>query len=141
MGIQTKSTREKFSRLRQSLVHLVREMKQLVEPFFSDRPVIKGTVYELRRKCGKPGCKCAQGELHARMVVSASEKGRTRLRVIPRGFLVEVQGRVKRYQELRRVRARVVVIHRQMLRVLDEMEAMRREELPASGKKGSSKGE
>jgi hypothetical protein len=75
------------------------------------------------------------------MVVSASEKGRTRLRVIPRGFLVEVQGRVKRYQELRRVRARVVVIHRQMLRVLDEMEAMRREELPASGKKGSSKGE
>jgi len=141
MGIQTKSTKERFSRLRQSLLHLVSEMKQLVEPFFSDRPVIKGTVYELRRKCGKPGCKCAQGELHARMVVSASEKGRTRLRVIPRGFLVEVQGRVKRYQELRRVRARVVVIHRQMLRVLDEMEAMRREELPASGKKGSSKGE
>jgi hypothetical protein len=61
--------------------------------------------------------------------------------VIPRGFLVEVQGRVKRYQELRRVRARVVVIHRQMLRVLDEMEAMRREELPASDKKRSSKSE
>jgi hypothetical protein len=141
MGIQTQSAREKFSRLRQSLLHLVNEMRPLVEPFFSDRPVIKGTVYELRRKCGKPGCKCAQGELHARMVVSASEKGRTRLRVIPRGFLVEVQGRVKRYQELRRVRARVVVIHRQMLRVLDEMEAMRREQLPSSNKKGSSKGE
>jgi hypothetical protein len=141
MGIQTKSTREKFSRLRQSLLHLVNEMKQLVEPFFSDRPVIKGTVYELRRKCGKPGCKCAQGELHARMVVSASEKGRTRLRVIPWGFLVETQQKVGRYQELRRIRARLVVIHRQMLRVLDEMEAMRREELPASDKKGSSKGE
>jgi hypothetical protein len=141
MSIQTKSTREKFSRLRQSLVHLVNEMKQLVEPFFSDRPVIKGTVYELRRKCGKPGCKCAKGELHARMVVSASEKGRTRLRVIPRGFLVEVQERVKRYQDLRRVRTRLVAIHRQMLRVLDEMEAMRREELPTSDKKGSSKGE
>ncbi len=141
MGIQTKSAREKFSRLRQSLVHLVSEMKQLVEPFFSDRPVIKGTVYELRRRCGKPGCKCAQGDLHARMVVSASEKGRTRLRVIPRGFLVEVQERVKRYQELRRVRARLVTIHRQMLRVLDEMEGMRREGLPSSDKKGASKGE
>jgi hypothetical protein len=141
MGIQSKSAREKFSRLRQSLVHLVGEMKQLVEPFFSNRPVIKGTVYELRRRCGKPGCKCAQGDLHARMVVSASEKGRTRLRVIPRGFLVEVQERVKRYQELRRVRARLVTIHRQMLWVLDEMEGMRREELPASDKKGASKGE
>ena len=141
MGIQTKSTREKFSRLRQSLLQMVNEMKRLVEPFFSDRPVIKGTVYELRRKCGKPGCKCAQGELHARMVVSASEKGRTRLRVIPGGFLVEVQGKVKRYQELRRVRAQLVRIHRQMLRVLDEMEAMRREELPASDKKSFSKGQ
>jgi hypothetical protein len=140
MGIQNKSAREKFSRLRQSLVQLVSEMKRLVEPFFSDQPVIKGTVYELRRRCGKPGCKCAQGELHARMVVSASEKGRTRLRVIPRGFFVEVQERVRRYQELRRVRARLVGIHREMLKVLDEMEAMRREDV-SSDKKRSSKGE
>jgi hypothetical protein len=141
MGIQTKSAREKFSRLRQSLLHLVSEMKQLVEPFFSDRPVVKGTAYELRRRCGKPGCKCAKGELHARMVVSASEKGKTRLRVIPRGFLGEVQEQVRRYQELRRIRARLVTIHRQMLRVLDEMEAMRREELPSADPKRSSKGE
>ncbi len=140
MGIQTKAAREKFSRLRQSLLQLVSEMKRLVEPFFSDGPVIKGTVYELRRQCGKPGCKCAQGELHARMVVSASEKGRTRLRVIPWGFLVEVQQKVRRYQELRRIRARLVAIHREMLKVLDEMEAMRREELPSSDKKRSSKG-
>src|SRR3990170_8480446 len=116
MGIQSKSAREKFSRLRQSLLQLVSEMKRLVEPFFSDRPVIKGTAYELRRRCGKPGCKCAQGELHARMVVSASEKGKTRLRVIPRGFLVEVQQKVRRYQELRRARARLVEIHREMLK-------------------------
>jgi hypothetical protein len=71
------------------------------------------------------------------MVVSASEKGRTSLRVIPHGFLVEVQTKVRRYQELRRARARLIQVHRQMLRVMDEMEAMRREELPCSGKKGS----
>jgi hypothetical protein len=141
MGIQTKSAREKFSRLRQSLVQLVNEMKRLVEPFFSDRPVIKGTVYELRRRCGKPGCKCAKGQLHARMVVSASEKGKTRLRVIPRGFLLEVQQKVRRYQDLRRIRVRLVAIHREMLKVLDEMEAMRREALSSSDKKRSGKGE
>jgi hypothetical protein len=120
---------------------MVNEMKRLVEPFFSDRPVIKGTVYELRRRCGKPGCRCAKGELHARMVVSASEKGKTQLRVIPRGFLVEVRQKVGRYQELRQIRARLVAMHREMLRVLDEMEAMRREELVSSDKKGASKGE
>src|SRR3972149_2284049 len=135
MGIQRKADREKVSRLRQSLLHLADEIKGLVEPFFSDRPVIKGTVYELKRRCGKPGCKCARGELHTRMVVSASEGGRTKLQVIPQGFLVEVQAKVRRYQELRRVRARLGENYRNMLKVMDEMEAMRREEVPVPGRK------
>jgi hypothetical protein len=141
MGIQSKAAKGKFSRLRHSLVELLDEMRGLIEPFFSDRPVIKGTVYELKRKCGKPGCKCAQGELHARMVVSASEGGKTRLRAIPRGFLVDTQQRVRRYQELRRARARVVEIHRQMLKLIDEMEGMRREELSSSGKERDGSGD
>jgi hypothetical protein len=140
MGIQRKADREKFSRLRQTLLHLASEIKRLVEPFFSDRRAIKGTVYKLKRRCGKPGCKCARGELHARMVISASEGGKTRLQVIPRGFLVEVQTKVRRYQELRRVRARLGEIHRKMLKVMDEMEGMRREELSSLGKKRSGGG-
>ncbi|MGQ9646852.1 MAG: DUF6788 family protein [Thermodesulfobacteriota bacterium] len=137
MSIQHKADREKFSQLRQTLLHLASEIKGLIEPLFSDRPVIKGTVYELRRKCGKPGCKCARGELHTRMVVSASEGGKTRLQVIPKGFLVEVEAKVRRYQELRRVRARLGEIYRKMLGVIDQMEAMRREELSSSGKRDS----
>lgn len=140
MGIQNKTDREKFSRLRQTLLHLAGEIKGLVEPLFSDLPVIKGTVYELKRKCGKPGCKCSRGDLHRSMVVSASEGGKTRLQVIPDGFLVEVQGKVRRYQELRRVRARLGEIHRKMLKVMDQMEGMRREELFSSGKKRSGGG-
>jgi hypothetical protein len=134
MGIQSKRERIKFSQLRQSLKRLPDEIRQLIDPCFSDKPVIKGSVYELKRKCGKPGCKCALGELHCRMVVSSSEKGKTRLRVIPHGFLVEIQIKVRRYQEFRRARARLVEVHREMLQVIDEMEAMRREEIPVSGK-------
>ena len=137
MGIQKKSERERFSRLRQTLLQLAGEIEGLVKPLFSDRPVMKGTVYELKRKCGKPGCKCARGELHTRMVLSASEGGKTRLQVIPHGSLGEVQQKVRRYQEFRRVRARLGEIYRKMLTVIDEMEAMRREELPSPDKKGS----
>ena len=140
MSIQKKADKEKFSRLRQALLHLAGEIKGLVEPFFSDRPVIKGTVYELKRRCGKPGCKCARGEFHARMVVSASEGGKTRLQVIPHGFVVEVGAKVRRYRELRRVRARLGEIYRKMLEVIDQMEAMRREELSSSGKRRSGGG-
>ena len=139
MGIQISEDRQKFSRLRRSLRRLSDEARKLIEPSFSDKPVIKGSVYELKRKCGKPGCKCAQGELHSRMVLSASEKGKTRLRVIPHGFLVQVQIKVRRYQELRRARSRLVEVHRKMIRVMDEMEVMRREQIPASGKKKISR--
>jgi len=134
MSIQSTANKQKFSQLRYSLRRLSDELRQLIDPFFYDKPVIKGSVYELKRKCGKPGCKCVQGELHSRMVVSSSEKGKTRLRVIPHGFLVEIQFKVRRYQELRRTRARLVEVHREILRVIDEMEAMRREEILVSGK-------
>ena len=138
MGIQNTTGKRKFSQLRHSLRRLSDELRQLINPSFSDKPVIKGSVYELKRKCGKPGCKCAQGELHSRMVVSASEKGKTILRVIPHGFLVEIQAKVRRYQELRRARAQLVEVHRKMIQVIDEMEVMRRQEVPVSRKKPNS---
>ena len=135
MGIKTTTDRKKFSRLRQSLHRLANEIRQVGEPFYSDKPVIKGSVYELKTKCGKPGCKCAKGQLHHRMVISASEKGKTKLRAIPHGFLVEVQTKVRRYQELRGARAKVVEVNKKMLQVLDEMEVMRREEMLTTEKK------
>lgn len=135
MSIKTSTDKKKFSQLRQSLNGLANEIKQIVEPFFSNKSVIKGSVYELKTKCGKPGCKCAKGQLHLRMVLSASEKGKTKLRVIPRGFLVEVKTKVRCYQGLRGARARLVEVHKKILKVIDEMEAMRREEMPVSRKK------
>jgi len=130
MRIQAQSDRRKLSQLRRSLLRLTEDVRGLIDPFLSDRPVIKGSLYELRRKCGKPGCKCAVGELHRSMVVSASEKGRKSLRVIPRGFLVDVRAKVRRYRRLRRSRARLVEVHGRMLKLMDEMERVRRDEVP-----------
>jgi len=138
MGIKTDSDKKKFSQLRQSLGRLAGEIRQIIEPFFSDKPVIKGSVYELKTKCGKPGCRCAKGQIHHHMVLSASEKGKTRLRAIPRAFLLEVKSKVRRYQQLRGARVRLIEVHKKMLHLIDEMEAMRREEMPPSRKKPTS---
>ncbi len=137
MGIKKVTDKKKFSLLRQSLARMASEIRQIVDPFLSDKPVIKGSVYELKTKCGKPGCKCAKGQLHHRMVLSASEKGKTRLRPTPRGFVVEVQTKVCCCQELRRVRVRLIEVHKKIVQVMDEMEAMRREQLPSPDKKRS----
>jgi hypothetical protein len=69
------------------------------------------------------------------MVVSSSEKGKTRLRVISPGCLVEVKIKVSAYQRLRGNRARLIEVHKEMLRVMDEMESLRREQMPTSPRK------
>jgi len=134
LGIQSKKDKQKFSRLRQSLTILSSEIREIIKPFFSDKPVIKGSVYELKRKCGKPGCQCAKGKLHSSMVVSSSEKGKTKLQVIPQGLLVEVKSKVQRYKKLRRSRRQLGEVHKSMLEVMDKMEVMRREEIRSGGK-------
>ena len=89
--------------------------------------MVRGTVYELRRKCGKPSCCCAtEGQLHPVTVLSVSEEGRTRLRAIPTGQIAALRDLTARYQRFRRARARLVKVHAQMLAVIDQLEAARR---------------
>ena len=120
--------RERLSRIRQSLDRLAREIQGLL-PVFTDRgPMLKGTVYAQRRKCGKPRCGCASGEPHGTMMLSRSEEGRTTLVAIPDGCLKEWQVLTRRYQRFRRARARLGQIYKTMLSLLDQLEAARRRE-------------
>lgn len=41
--------------------------------------LLRGSLITLRRKCGKPTCSCADGEMHATPALSYSVKGRTRI--------------------------------------------------------------
>lgn len=124
--MQTESDR--LSRIRQSLSQLAEEIPALL-PAFTDRlPMIKGTVYEQRRKCGKPNCYCATGEPHRSMMLSRSEQGRTKLMTIASGQLRDVQVLTERYQKFRRARARLGQIYKTMVRLIDELEKARRKE-------------
>ena len=117
-----------LSRTRQALVRLRNELGQLLEVFLAREPLVKGSVYELRRRCGKPTCGCARGALHGTVVLSWSEGGRTRLRSLPPGRRADLRAAVHRYQRFRRARARLVKLHAEMLALIAELEAARRQE-------------
>ena len=120
---------DRLSRMRQALSDLAREV-ELMMPVFMDRlPMVKGTVYQQRRKCGKPNCRCATGKGHATMMLSRSEGGRTKLVSIPKGRLKEVQILARRYRRVRRARTRLGQIYKKMLSLIDELEAARRQDL------------
>jgi hypothetical protein len=117
-----------LSRLRQDLWRLLEELERSVEVVSGRGPLVKGSVYEMARKCGKPSCACTRGQLHKSVVLSWSHQGRTRLKSIPPERLQELRRKSEEYLRFRRARAQVTVICKQMLSVIDRIETLRREE-------------
>jgi len=126
--MQNSEDRDRLSRWRQDLSQLTEELQRLLPVFLDRRPLVKGSVYELRRKCGKPSCACARGAPHVSPVLSRSEAGRTRLRSIPPERLAALRELTARYRSVRRARARWVKIAAEMLAAIDRLEQARRQE-------------
>jgi len=117
-----------LSQLRQALRRLLQELEHSLEVAFGRSSLVKGNVYEMARKCGKPNCVCTRGQLHRSMVLSWSERGRPRLFSIPPERVGELKEKSEEYLRFRRGRARVTEMGRQIVAVLDQIENLRREE-------------
>lgn len=115
--------------LRQKLIELSQVSRDELGAFLSDHPLVRGTVYTLRRKCSKPSCRCAQGERHASVVLTANIKGRTRLWTIKQERVEEFRERTEAYRQFRKARAAFLKqwVQRQaaMLRLIDAIGKVR----------------
>ena len=126
--MQKHRPREELSRLRFTLEGCLSELQRVMRVVFGRSALVKGNVYELARKCGKPNCICTRGQLHRSMVLTWSEKGKSRLLSLPSERVAEVKKKSEEYLRFRRARARVTEIHRAILTLLDRIERLRREE-------------
>ena len=122
------SSRQRLSRLRKSLTEMVSEYRRLVQVLTHHQPMVKGSVYQMQRKCGKSNCRCAEGLAHSSMMLSWSEDGRTRLLSVPEKRLDELRRQTEQYQRFRKARARLVQLHKSMLEVVNRIEEARRSE-------------
>ena len=61
--------------------------------------LVRGSVITHRHRCGKPTCHCAGGgALHESVVLSYSEGGRTRFRMLPQAQVAAVRAATERYR-------------------------------------------
>ncbi len=61
--------------------------------------MLRGSLVTLRRRCGKPGCHCAQGEQrHEAPALSYSEHGRTRVVMLAESDVDAVTAALQRYR-------------------------------------------
>jgi hypothetical protein len=113
------------SQLRKQLQTSQREVSDLLRVLKQRPPLVRGSVYPLRRKCGKSRCRCQEGHLHESWVLSAPEKGKKRVRVVPKGKRLAWQQMTERYRRFRRARARLVKLFAEIIKLVDELERER----------------
>ena len=113
------------SQLRKQLQQCQGELGDLLRLLKQRRPLIRGNVYNLRRKCGKDGCRCQDDHLHESWVLSVPEKGRKRMRAIPKGKRAQWQSMTERYRRFRRARARLVKLSVEIVELVDKLEGER----------------
>jgi Family of unknown function (DUF6788) len=115
---------ERASRFRQTLRSLSMDYQHRLDDLLPLRQLLKGSVYDLKTRCGKPSCHCAspQGPLHSSTVLSWSERGKTRLRTLPAGDTTHLRHLAENYRRFRQDRAALVKLHNQILVAIDRFE-------------------
>ena len=109
------------------MLALLEHLREVLNVALARTPLVKGNVYEIARRCGTPNCSCTRGRLHRNMVLTWSEQGRTHMRSIPPAELTALRQKSAEYLRLRRARAEASVVHKKILKVLDQIQELRRE--------------
>ena len=125
--MQDRKHDQKLSRLRVALLAFLEQLGEVLNVALARTPLVKGNVYEIARRCGTPNCSCLRGRLHRNTVLTWSEHGRSHMRSIPPAQLAELRKKSAEYLRFRRARAEVSVLHKKILKVLDQIQELRRE--------------
>src|SRR5260370_9107302 len=102
--MQDTKRQERLSRLRAALLALLERLREALEVALARTPLVKGTVYEIARRCGTPNCSCTRAQLHRNMVLTWSEQGRHRMRSIPPPQLPDLRTKSEEHSRFRRPR-------------------------------------
>ena len=117
-----------LSSFRRQLLELQQQLPVLLESFLGQEPLLPGSMYTLRRRCGKPTCHCARGELHASTVLSYRGQGRPQNITPPPEQVSAVQRLTDDYRQFRRARTQLLRLQRQVVDLIDGIEAVRVQE-------------
>ncbi|MFF2113643.1 DUF6788 family protein [Rhodococcus koreensis] len=78
--------------------------------------VLAGSLVEQTRRCGRPGCRCAEGEPHGPYAYFTPRvAGRGRSRYVPAGLVAAVRARLTRGEQVQAVLVEISAINTELL--------------------------
>ncbi len=63
------------------------------------KPFLIGSLVSMARKCGKPGCKCNQGQLHPGLYLALKVDGQRKMIHIPQSLEEQARQWIATYQQ------------------------------------------
>jgi hypothetical protein len=106
------SSSDSAAALRQRRQALVKQLGRL-EPF-----ILRGSLIERFKRCGKAGCKCAQGPGHGpKYYLSISQPGvRPQMDYVPTQYIQQVSEYLHNFQQVRQLLEQICALNRELLR-------------------------
>jgi len=98
-------------------VSLETEKTRVLEEIQSLDQVIRGSVFEYKRYCGKPSCNCKKTQRpHRSMFLSFKYQGKTRLIPITEEQIPQIKQRINDYKQLKAAIDELARINAELLR-------------------------
>lgn len=101
-----------------SSTNLRRRRKRLLHRLPPLEAVLRGSLIERYKRCGRPGCQCAEGQGHGpKYYLSLSRSGaRPAMDYVPQGSQPQVAQYVANYRDIRDILEQLSAINRELLR-------------------------
>jgi Family of unknown function (DUF6788) len=126
------------SKLRQQLWRCHAAIARLLHRLSRPRPMVQGSFYLQKRRCGNPNCRCARGDLHEAWVITRKAGGKGRTYMVP----AEERARLRQLtlEHRQSIRGRAVLRRRQaqLLALVDQLAQQRLEVWPPAEKRPAS---
>lgn len=117
--------RERGSRLRLEIHRRQEHLGALLKGLQGAGPMLRGSIYVRRRRCGKPRCRCVRGQPHRDRVLAIGCAGRVSVRGLDPAADAAVEQAVAAWHGFRRQRGELVAACRGLLRVVDRLAGLR----------------
>jgi hypothetical protein len=117
MTVQTRRDSRSAPALRRRRKALLRQLPAL-------EGILRGSLIERYKRCGKPGCKCVHGPGHGpQFYLSVSHAGeRPQMQYVPSNYHDEVSQRLNEYRQCRKILDEICEINFELLRRRERFE-------------------
>lgn len=79
-------------------------------------PVMAGSLVQIAKHCGRPGCHCQNGQKHVGWYLTRSVAGKTQTTYVPQELRKDVQGWIEAYRRLKQWIAEISDLNRALIR-------------------------